>query len=306
MNKFSNKYKTADGEARAFVELKQLKTLWFNTGTLCNITCANCYIESSPSNDRLVYLSVADVRQFLDEIAREGFRVEQLGFTGGEPFMNPAMNDILEVSMQTELEVLVLTNAMQPLMRPKVQAGLVALKERFGAEKLIMRVSLDSYRQDLHDDERGAGAFAKTLEGLRWLSEQGFRLHIAGRQFTQDDDETSIKHYQNILHQHEIKLDERAHPFTFFTEMDEQAEVPEITTKCWDILSVHPDDMMCASSRMVVKYKGDETPSVIACTLLPYAKNFNLGDSLKKAHQSVYLNHTHCAKFCVLGGSSCS
>ena len=141
MNKFSNKYKTADGEARAFVELKQLKTLWFNTGTLCNITCANCYIESSPSNDRLVYLSVADVRQFLDEIAREGFRVEQLGFTGGEPFMNPAMNDILKVSMQTELEVLVLTNAMQPLMRPKVQAGLVALKERFGAEKLIMRVS---------------------------------------------------------------------------------------------------------------------------------------------------------------------
>ena len=150
------------------------------------------------------------------------------------------------------------------------------------------------------------GAFAKTLEGLSWLSEQGFRLHIAGRQFTQDDDETSIKHYQNILHQHKIKLDERAHPFTFFTEMDEQAEVPEITTKCWDILSVRADDMMCASSRMVVKYKGDETPSVIACTLLPYAKNFNLGDSLKKAHQSVYLNHTHCAKFCVLGGSSCS
>ena len=59
--KFRDRLRTATGEPRAQVALKSLDTLWFNTGTLCNLTCGHCYIESSPRNDRLVYLSVADV-----------------------------------------------------------------------------------------------------------------------------------------------------------------------------------------------------------------------------------------------------
>lgn len=66
--KFEHPIWTAKGERRAHVALSRLETLWFNTGTLCNITCQNCYIESSPRNDRLVYLTRADVRAYLDEI----------------------------------------------------------------------------------------------------------------------------------------------------------------------------------------------------------------------------------------------
>jgi hypothetical protein len=63
---------------------------------------------------------------------------------------------------------------------------------------------------------------------------------------------------------------------------------------------------MCASSRMVVKRKGAPRPAIVACTLLAYAPEFELGTSLKEAEQEVALNHPHCAKFCVLGGASCS
>ena len=59
--KFRDPLVTAAGERRAQVALKSLDTLWFNTGTLCNLTCRHCYIESSPKNDRLVYLSAAEV-----------------------------------------------------------------------------------------------------------------------------------------------------------------------------------------------------------------------------------------------------
>ena len=52
--KFTDPYVTAKGEERGFVDLTSLDTLWINTGTLCNIECVNCYIESSPRNDRLV------------------------------------------------------------------------------------------------------------------------------------------------------------------------------------------------------------------------------------------------------------
>ena len=31
-----------------------------------------------------------------------------------------------------------------------------------------------------------------------------------------------------------------------------------------------------------------------------------LGETLEEAEQDVALNHPHCAKFCVLGGASCS
>jgi hypothetical protein len=42
--KFRDPRITAKGETRAQVALTALETLWINTGTLCNITCANCYI----------------------------------------------------------------------------------------------------------------------------------------------------------------------------------------------------------------------------------------------------------------------
>ena len=90
-----------------------------------------------------------------------------------------------------------------------------------------------------------------------------------------------------------------------FPEMDEIVDVPEITTACWDILNVDPDAMMCATSRMVVKRRGTAYPVVLPCTLLPYDPQFEMGATLAGARAPVWLNHRHCAKFCVLGGGSC-
>ena len=42
--KFRDPLTTLRGERRAQVALGALDTLWFNTGTLCNLTCQNCYI----------------------------------------------------------------------------------------------------------------------------------------------------------------------------------------------------------------------------------------------------------------------
>jgi hypothetical protein len=55
-----------------------------------------------------------------------------------------------------------------------------------------------------------------------------------------------------------------------------------------------------------VKRKGEAGPRVAACTLLPYESGFDLGDTLAQASRPVALNHPHCARFCVLGGASCS
>ncbi|HRW30356.1 MAG TPA: hypothetical protein P5227_10185, partial [Emcibacteraceae bacterium] len=96
------------------------------------------------------------------------------------------------------------------------------------------------------------------------------------------------------------------HKLILFPEMDLQKDVVEITTACWGILNVNPENMMCATSRMVVKHKGADRPAIMACTLLAYDQQFNMGDTLSSARQDVSLNHPFCSTFCVLGGASCS
>ncbi len=306
IGKFQNKFVTADGQQRAAVPLSNPETLWFNTGTLCNIECLNCYIKSSPTNDALVYISESEVIEFLDQIQTRNWPVREIGFTGGEPFMNPEIIGITRSALERGYEVLILTNAMRPMMRRKVREGLLELHRDYG-KKLTLRISVDHYRSELHDAERGAGSFEKTLEGMKWLRDNGFRMTVAGRTVWGESDAESRAGYAAFYAEHGFDIDANNPGQTvLFPEMDETSEVPEITTACWGILDKAPNAVMCASSRMVVKRKGASKPAVLACTLLPYSPEFELGTTLAEAEADVHLNHPHCAKFCVLGGASCS
>lgn len=304
--KFEHPDITADGQERASVRLEDPETLWFNTGTLCNIECANCYIESSPTNDRLVYITAAEVETYLDELEERRWGVREIGFTGGEPFMNPEIIAMARAALSRGYEVLILTNAMRPMMRKSVQAGLLSLREAY-ATKLTLRVSVDHWSAKHHDEERGAGSFAKTLQGMRWLRDNGIRMTVAGRTLWGETDTEARAGYAALYRREGFDIDAQNPGETvLFPEMDETADVPEITTACWDILGKSPRDVMCASSRMVVRRKGADAPAVVACTLLAYAPEFELGPRLADAEGAVRLNHPHCAKFCVLGGASCS
>lgn len=304
--KFLDPEMTAKGESRARVELSTLTTLWFNTGTLCNIACQNCYIESSPTNDRLEYLTTKEVRDYLDEIMKHGWQTEEIAFTGGEPFMNPDMIDMARLSLERGFRVLILTNAMRPMMRKSVQQGLLDLLRDFG-DRLTLRISLDHFTEAFHDEERGKGSYALTVKGMEWLRDNGFSMAVAGRTLWGSDMSQQRQGYARFFAENGFEIDANDPAQTvIFPEMDESAEVPEITTACWGILDKSPDDVMCASSRMVVKRKGAQRPTVLACTLLPYDPQFELGETLEEAQKPVRLNHRHCAKFCVLGGASCS
>ena len=295
---------TAGGEKRAEVALGRLQTLWINTGSLCNLACAGCYMESSPRNDRLAYIAAAEVAAYLDEIERDGLGTEEIGFTGGEPFMNPQFMAMAEDALQRGFRVLVLTNAMRPMMH--CADALLALKARHGA-RLVLRVSVDHYSRERHQLERGARSWEPAMTGLRWLGQHGFRIHVAGRTRWQEDEASLRRGYRALFARLGLAIDaDNPVELVLFPEMDEAAEVPEITAACWQVLGRSPAEIMCASSRMVVKRKGAAGPAVVACTLLPYDRRFELGATLAEASGPVKLNHPHCATFCVLGGASCS
>jgi hypothetical protein len=255
------------------------------------------------------------VAAYLDEIARDGWPVTEIGFTGGEPFVNPEIIEMLGDALGRGHSALVLTNAMQPMLRPRIRGGLPALRDAYGS-RLVLRVSLDHYSRALHEEERGPGTFDKTIEGIDWLVREGFALALAGRTMWGESEEDARAGYAALVSERgwPIEAYDRA-ALVLFPEMDERAEVPEITESCWTILHKNPKDVMCASSRMVVKRKGQAHPVVLPCTLLAYDPAFEMGATLAEAaradggmfeHGAVKLSHPHCAKFCVLGGGSCS
>jgi len=304
IEKFKDQYVTAKGERRASVVLTHLRTLWFNTGSLCNITCQNCYMESSPTNNRLAYLSAAEMRRYLDEVDREGYAVEEIAFTGGEPFMNKDLPAMLTESLGRGYRVLVLTNAMKPMWHKR--DNLKAFKRDHSAA-LTLRVSIDHHTPKKHEAIRGNGTWTPMIEGLRWLATERFTLAVAGRTCWGETEAVARDGYRRLFAVEGIPIDvDDPAALVLFPEMDTSVDVPEITVNCWDFLGVKPEMMMCATSRMVIKRREEESPVVVPCTLLPYDYAFELGAKLASSQEAVQLNHPHCAKFCVLGGASCS
>jgi uncharacterized Fe-S cluster-containing radical SAM superfamily protein len=303
-NKFQDPLVTADGKIRATVSLISLDTLWINTGTLCNLTCKNCYIESSPKNDNLVYITAEEVANYLDEIQNNNLGTTEIGFTGGEPFMNPDLLLMLDDALSRGFKVMVLTNAMKPML--KKACDLEQIGERF-RDQITIRVSLDHYTKEGHESERGERSWDSALSGLSWLNDRNFNINIAGRTFIDEEEATARSGYEKLFTDLSLSID--AHDPTelvLFPEMVASLDIPEITNECWSILDVHPDSVMCATSRMVVKRKGAPAPAVIACTLLPYEDEFEMGSTLASSARDVSLCHPHCARFCVLGGATCS
>jgi len=150
------------------VALKSLYTLWFQVGgTVCNLACTHCFVSCSPTNHTHELLTLAEVKPYLDEAARLGVR--EYYFTGGEPFLNPEMEAILEATLAVG-PATVLTNGL--LLDPARCARLKTLAD--DAEySLDLRVSIDGYDAESNDPIRGTGTFERILAGVRNLNDAG-------------------------------------------------------------------------------------------------------------------------------------
>ena len=150
------------------VGLRSLDTLWFQVGgTVCNLACTHCFVSCSPTNHTHEMMTLDEVRRSLAEAAELGVR--EYYFTGGEPFLNPEMEAILEETLKVG-PANVLTNGL--LLDPARCARLKALEEA-SDYSLDLRISLDGYDAPTNDPIRGEGTFERILEGVRNLVEAG-------------------------------------------------------------------------------------------------------------------------------------
>jgi AdoMet-dependent heme synthase len=149
--------------------LVALDTVWFQVaGTVCNLACTHCLVSSSPTNRTHDGLTLEQIRPFLDEAARLGAR--EYYFTGGEPFLNSELPQILEATLEHG-PATVLTNGL--LLTPERCAELRRIAD--GASySLDLRVSLDGPDASTNDAIRGRGTFERALAGLRNLARERF------------------------------------------------------------------------------------------------------------------------------------
>jgi len=151
-------------EAAPRVALGSLDTLWFQVaGTVCNLACTHCFVSSSPTNRTHEMMSLEQVQAALDEAV--GLGVREYYFTGGEAFLNPEMEGILEATLRVG-PASVLTNGL--LLDPDRCARLKALSEA-SDYSLDLRISLDGYDAETNDAIRGPGTFERVLVGIRNL-----------------------------------------------------------------------------------------------------------------------------------------
>ena len=290
---------TRDGERRGYIDAQGLKELWVHTGTACNLSCPFCLEGSSPGDKRLQPMSLKDVQCHLDEAVTLG--VGQFSFTGGEPFVIRDFVNILEYASRLR-PCFVLTNGTAPLLQRTHQ--LAPLRQ--SKHPVRFRISLDYPDATRHDLGRGEGSFNEALEGIRWLTENGFDVSIA-RQMEAGEDSAAVEDaFRHILENAGVN---KAVAFTAFPDFGtpgSQGTGPEITESC---MNKYPTDadrahFMCAYSRMLVKRK--QEVAVVSCTLVDDDPEYDMGNSLSESlDQRVMLKHHRCMS-CYRDGASCS
>ena len=279
-------------------QLESLDELWFQVGgTLCNLSCNHCFISCHPGNDNFGFMDLETIRRYLQESQALG--VKEYYFTGGEPFLNRDMLQVLEETLAIG-PATVLTNGT--VFTPSSIKALRAISEQ-SLYSLEMRVSIDGYSPQTNDPIRGEGTFEKALEGVRMLVEAGFLPIITMAQTWPEEENTRVFEtfvttlketgYQRprikILPTLHLGMEaERSRPYS-------QAErISEEMMEGYD-----SNQLLCSRSRTVTDR------GVAVCPLLIETPGAHLGDSLEEASGPFRLDQGACYT-CYVHGAICS
>jgi MoaA/NifB/PqqE/SkfB family radical SAM enzyme len=280
------------------VALAHLDALWFQVaGTLCNLTCAHCFISCSPHNRRFGFLDLATVMHYLDEAVALG--VKEYYFTGGEPFFNPDMTAILEATLKVG-PATVLTNAT--VLKEEWLSRLKQAEEN-SPYSLEFRVSLDGFTPEENDPIRGQGVFIRTMRGVQQLLAYGFLPIITVTRTRDDeDDQRLIEGFLAMLRAHgydrpRLKL---LPTLRIGAEENRQRGYRENERVTLSMMNGFDEtQLICNHSRIVTDH------GVHVCPILIESPAARLGETLSESLTSFALSEQACYT-CWQYGNICS
>ena len=276
---------------------EHLDTLWLEVGgSLCNLSCTHCFVSSGPGDLRHPLMDRGAVRARVLEAVALGVR--ECYFTGGEPFMNPELIEMLADTLVLA-PCTVLTNGL--LLSSNRVATLAGLSEA-SRHSLEIRVSLDGPEAATHDRFRGAGSFARALESLARLTGAGMLPIVTATQNTGEDPGSLRDRYDSMLRAAGIprprikllpmfRLGREAGRAGGYGEAETLADLPEA--------SFDPERLQCRSCRAVT------ADGVYVCPLLVDEPGGRMADRLADAARPYPLRHGACFT-CYVTGMTCA
>jgi len=279
------------------VDLRSLDTLWFQVaGTVCNLACSHCFVSSSPTNHTHEGLTLSEVERYLGDGAALGVR--EYYFTGGEPFLNPEMESILERTLEYG-PATVLTNGL--LLKPDRCVRLAELS-RGARYSLDFRVSLDGYSAAANDPIRGKGTFDRILEGISNLAAAGINPVITVTE-VHDENGTVLGKRRFFELLAELGIEKPRLKMLPVFHIGAEAERTG-AYKSWqklrssDAVDENWDHLQCSSSRMVTDQ------GVWVCPILVNEPAGKMGEALADTLTPFSLTHSACWT-CHVYGVSC-
>ena len=206
--------------------------LWVYTNFDCNLACDYCAVASSP-RARKRRIGLERFRALVDEAVAEGF--EELYVTGGEPFVERDIVEMLDYAAD-RLDTVCLTNAMLFTGRRRRE-----LERLAGRERLTLQSSVDGARAGTHDRHRGAGSWAKAMEGIAYARDLGLPVRVAMTETP--DNAAEVADLEAMLSELDVSLAVRPLVQRGFADTGEQVTdavmVPELTVTA-DGVHWHP------------------------------------------------------------------
>ncbi len=281
------------------VSLSHLDELWFQVaGTRCNLTCHHCFISCGPHNRNFDFLSRDDIQRHLKESVTLG--VKGYYFTGGEPFLNPEMADILIDTLQYG-PATVLTNAT---VLKEDWLGRLRIAHEQSRYSLEFRVSIDGFSAETNDPIRGRGTFDRAIRGVTQLVDHDFLPIItATRTWPDSDDQTVLAAFNEVLKRHgyhhpRIKLLPTLKIGAEESRSGGYSKHQRVTPELLEQFDV--TQLVCEHARIVTDR------GVHVCPILIESADSLLGDTLQESVETPF-NIVHGACYtCYQYGAICS
>jgi len=140
--------------------------LVLNLGLYCNQTCTHCHVESSP--ERTETMTLENVDRVLELLSRTP-TIKTLDITGGAPELQPNFRYLVREATKLGLSMNDRCN-LTCLTEP----GQEDLAEFLAEHKMRIIASLPCYSRKNVNQQRGAGVFKRSIDGLLQLNEQGY------------------------------------------------------------------------------------------------------------------------------------
>lgn len=153
----------------------------------CNLRCEHCFMHSGqPLKDEL---PADEWRRILSEFKANGG--QSVTFSGGEPLMNSAFDDILIHAASLQLETTVLSN------------GILWTLERIA--KLAshisqIQISIDGFDESSNAKVRGAGHFDRIVRNVISFANSGVRTSVATTFTFQNLQDDAATRYADFVH----------------------------------------------------------------------------------------------------------